>query len=154
MFSFELFFFNPIVIASTIGEANCVFVCSFLPSDSPPCSLRGPTGAAAPPRRSSEVGPAPDLRQHEEMRMTLAKEARSSLRGEHAKRANDVETWDVLQRTHGSGVLIGPLCSKWSRRLQHRHKVWHLTIKNWLVHLKPLVLPGHNGVSLSRCPVF
>lgn len=100
------FFFNTIVIASAIRESSCVFARSFLPSDSPPCSLPGPTGAAAPPRRSSEVGPAPDLRQHEEMRMTLAKEARSSLRGEHAKRANDVETWDVLQRTHGSGVLI------------------------------------------------
>lgn len=55
--------------------------------------------------------------------MTLIKEARSSLRGEHMKRANDVETWDVLQRAHGSGALIGPLCSKWSRRLQHRHNV-------------------------------
>lgn len=104
-----LFFFNTIVIGGTIREARCVFVCSLLPSDSPPCSLPGPTGAAAPPRRSSEVGPAPDPRRHEEMRTTLVKEARSSFKGEHAKRTNDVETWDVLQRTLGSGVLIGPL---------------------------------------------
>lgn len=132
MFSFGVVFLkkNTIVIGSTIREARCVFVCSFLPSDSPPCSLPGPTGAAAPPRRSSEVGPAPDPRRHEEMRTTLVKEARSSFKGEHVKRTNDVETWDVLQRTHGSGVLIGPLCSKWSGRLQHRHTVWHLTIKN------------------------
>lgn len=119
MFSFGVvFFFNAIVIASTLREASCVFVCWFLPSDSPPCSLPGPTGAAAPPRRSSEVGPAPDLRQREEMRTTLVKEARSSLKGEHAKRANDVETWDVLQRTPGSGVLIEPLAQTTAAQTQ------------------------------------
>lgn len=81
-----------------------MFVCWLLPSDSPPCSLPRPTAAAAPPRRSSEVGPAPDLRRHEETRTMLKKEARSSLRGEHMKMSGGAIIWNRVKR--GSAVLI------------------------------------------------
>lgn len=52
----------------------CVLQCVALPSDSPPCSWLRPAGAATPPRRWSEVEPAPGPRRLEETRTRLQRE--------------------------------------------------------------------------------
>lgn len=56
-------------------------MCDVLPSDSPPCSWLRPAGAAAPPRRWSEVEPAPGLRRHEETRTRLQKDQGKEFEG-------------------------------------------------------------------------
>lgn len=81
----SLFFVTKVLIIGIIKRQRDMWcACServVIPSDSPPCSWPRPAGAAAPPRRWSEAGPAPGQRRREETRTRLRREQVRRLEG-------------------------------------------------------------------------